>query len=59
MVLSQKTIEKIDELFNICSNSTGMGTADFKNIATHFWMCLQNDFTLVRERKLVAAMMID
>lgn len=46
-MLSNRTLERIDELFSICSGSSGVGTADFKSISRHFWMYLQNSFTLV------------
>jgi hypothetical protein len=42
-----KLQEKIDELFQIASGSTGIGTVDFKSICKIVWMCLNNSVTLV------------
>jgi len=39
--------ERIDEIFQFCSSSTGIGTADFRSICKTFWMCLNNSVTFV------------
>lgn len=42
-----KIQEKVDELFSLCSASTGIGIIDFRSICKNFWLCLNNSATFV------------